>query len=87
VCDKKILASTLFRFFLLAGHPETWVRVPASSLCCPFGITPYKTLQNLQFGCKIRKVSNAKPFSICIRITLYNESLFLGKACATHFLG
>ena len=36
----KILGRTLCRFVPLAGHLETRVRAPASSLFCPFAIAP-----------------------------------------------
>ena len=48
----KILGSTLCRFFLLTGHPETRVRAQQER---SFALLPsplYKTLQNLRFGCE-----------------------------------
>ena len=44
----------------------------------------YKTLQNLQFGCKNPKFPYAKPFSICMITTLYNNSRFFGERLALH---
>ena len=44
----------------------------------------YITLQNLQFGCKNPKFPYAKPFSICMITTLYNNSRFFGERLALH---